>query len=137
MITGLTYFSVAVRDLNEAVALYKTLGLEQATPIRETRWGFKNAMMGSGGRNYIELIQVSDPNSALARHMRSRARPDNPEGEGIYLVSLEVDDLRATMDRVRASGGRVTTEPESPNTAWVHPLSTRFALLELAQRQGR
>lgn len=137
MIKGIRYFSVAVRDMAEAAKLYHdVLGLEQRTPIQETRWGFKNTMMGHGDRNVVELIQDSDPNSALAKFMKSRANPLNPLGEGIYLVSLEVDDLPATIERARKAGGRITTEPESPNTAWVHPLSTRFAFLELTERGG-
>ena len=135
MFEGLRYFSVAVRDLQEAAGLYKALGMEQNTEERETRWGFNNIMMGSEGKNLVELIQVTDENSALARFMKGRANSDNPNGEGIYLVSLEVDDIEATKKSIEASGGRYTTEDESPNTIWVHPLSTRFALLEISQRQ--
>ncbi len=131
---GIRYFSVAVRDLEEAIGIYAGLGMEQNSPVREARWGFRNTMMGHEGQNLVELIQVSDANSALGRFMKSRANSDNPEGEGIYLVSMEVDDLPATIERIQSAGGRVATDPESPNTAWVHPLSTRFAFLELSQR---
>lgn len=131
MIKGLRYFSVAVRDLDEALGIYRDmLGMKQRTDVRQTQWGFENIMVGDDEKNMVELIHVTDPNSALARFMNSRKNKDNPEGEGLYLVSLEVDDLAKAVADIRAKGGRVIDQG-TPNTAWVHPLSTRMAFLEL------
>jgi len=137
MIKKLRYFSVAVTDLVEAIKQFQDLlGLQQMTPIQDTRWGFRNAMMGDGDEAWIELISPFDEKSALARHMRERSRPQNPNGEGIYLVGFEVDNLKEMVQRIRDQGGRVTQEAESPNTAWIHPLSTRYAFIELSERQS-
>ena len=90
-------------------------------------------MMGNGTEALIEIIQPEDPNSALARFMRDRIGPGNPEGQGIYLVGIEVDNLKETVENVRAHGGRVAEEAESPNAAWVHPLTLRNVFFELQQ----
>ncbi|MBI4641127.1 MAG: VOC family protein [Candidatus Tectomicrobia bacterium] len=137
MIKKIQYFSVAVADLDAAIKEYEErLGLKQMTPIRDTHWGFRNTMMGNGTEAFIELIEPTDPNSALARLMRDRTTPMNPKGEGIYLVGVEVDNLEESIKQVREKGGRVTQEPESPNAAWVHPLSLHYTLLELQRARN-
>ncbi|MBM2825978.1 MAG: mce [Dehalococcoidia bacterium] len=132
MFKGIRNILVAVTDLEEAIKKYQDVfGLEQTTPIRDTRWGFRNAMMGCNGQNFIELAQPSDEKSALARFMKERSNPLNPGGEGLYLIAIEVDDLGKAVDQVKKGGGRVSQDAESPNAAWVHPLSSHYAFFEL------
>jgi predicted enzyme related to lactoylglutathione lyase len=134
MATRLKYFSVAVTDIHAAIKLYQELlGLKQMTEIKETHWGFRNTMMGDGQQAFLELIEPVDPKSALARFMKERSGLSNPPGEGVYIIGLEVDDLRSALERVRGKGGKVTQEPQTPNAAWVHPLSLRHVLIELSQ----
>ena len=129
---NIRYFSVAVTNLEEGIKLYEEMfGLKQMRPIQDTRWGFRNTMMGDGKTSFIEIIEPSNPDSALARFMKERSRPQNPHGEGVYILGVDVDDLEATVQNIRDKGGKVTQEPESPDVAWVHPLSTRFAFIEL------
>jgi predicted enzyme related to lactoylglutathione lyase len=135
LLKKLSYFSVAVTDLEESIKQYEDLlGLKQMTEIVDTRWGFRNAMLGNGEEAWIELISPSDENSALARHMRERSRPQNPDGEGIYLVGFDVDDIEEVVTNVKDKGGRIAQEDESPKSAWVHPLSMRYAFIELNER---
>lgn len=129
---GIRYFSVAVNNIDEGIKLYEDMfGLKQMTPIRETHWGFRNVMMGDGQKSFIEIIEPVHPNSALARFMKERSCPQNPHGEGVYVIGVEVDDLEATIKDIRDHGGKVTQEPESPDTAWVHPLTMRNTFIEL------
>ena len=65
--------------------------------------------------------------------MKERAIPSNPNGEGIYLVSIEVDDIKETVKQIQEQGGRVTMDEQSSNTAWVHPTSSNFAFMEITQ----
>lgn len=133
MITRIRYFSVGVRDLAEGVITYqKRFGLVQASPLGDTRWGFRNANLGSGTGTLIEIVSPNTPNSALARFMDERVHPElNPKGEGPYLVGIEVDDLEETIARVERNGGKVTREPQSPHMAWPHPTSTAMTFFEL------
>jgi len=133
---NIRYFSVAATNLDEGIKLYEQMfGLKQMTPIHETRWGFRNAHMGDGERRFLEIIEPINPDSALARFMKERSRPQNPGGEGVYIIGVEVDDLEATIKHIRDSGGKVTQEPESPDVAWVHPLTMRYTFIELHRHQ--
>ncbi len=134
MFQKITYFSVAVTDIDAAIKMYQDyFGLKQMTEIVETKWGFRNAMMGNGEQALIEIVQPSNPNSALARYMQDNVGPGNPDGQGIYLVGIEVDNLKQTVDSIRAHGGRVADDPEMPNVAWPHPLSVGNVFIELQQ----
>jgi len=129
---NIKYFSVAVTNLEEGIKLYEDMfGLKQMRPIQEARWGFRNTMMGDGQTSFIEIIEPTDPNSALARFMKERSQAQNPNGEGVYILGVEVDDLEATVKNIRDKGGAVTQEPESPDVAWVHPLAMRYTFIEL------
>ena len=133
---NIRYFSVAVTDIDEGIKLYQDMfGLKQMTPIREERWGFRSIMMGDGQKPFIEIIEPMNPDSALARFMKESARPQNPHGEGVYVIGVEVDNLEETIKNIRDLGGKVTQEPDSPDAAWVHPLTTRYAFIELHRHQ--
>ena len=129
---NIRYFSVAVTNLEEGIKLYEDMfGLKQMTPVREARWGFRNVMMGDGEKQFLEIIEPTNPESALARFMKERSRSQNPDGEGVYIIGVDVDDFEATINRIRDGGGKVTQEPESPDMAWVHPLTMRHTFIEL------
>ncbi len=129
---NIRYFSVAVTSIDEGIKLYQDMfGLKQMTPVRETRWGFRATMMGDGEKALLEIIEPATPDSALARFMKERSRPENPHGEGVYLVGVDVDDFEGTIKNICDRGGKVAQEPESPDMAWVHPLSAKFAFIEL------
>ncbi len=135
---NIRYFSVAFINIDEGIKLYEDMfGLKQMTPIREARWGFRNVMMGDGQKIFVEIIEPMNPNSAVARFMRDRSYPQNPHGEGVYIIGIEVDDLEAAIKRIRDNGGKVTQEPESPDTAWVHPLTMRFTFIELHRHRDQ
>ena len=129
---NIKYFSVAVTNLDEGIKLYQDLfGLQPMSPISETRWGFRSVMMGNGQQTFIEIIEPTSPESPIARFMKELSRPQNPHGEGVYIIGVEVDDLEATVEHIREQGGRVTQEAESPDMAWVYPLTTRYTFIEL------
>ncbi|MGK2965424.1 MAG: VOC family protein [Tepidiformaceae bacterium] len=130
-ITGINYFSVAVNDIEAAAARYeKQFGLKRRTEYEDTRWGFRNCMIGNDEQNFIELITPTRDDSALARFMKMREGPAYPGGEGIYLVGMRVGDLMEQVDRAKAGGARVTLEEESPNLAWIHPALNGNVMLE-------
>ena len=132
MLTRLTNFTIAVNDIQGAIDQYgKLFGLELMRPITPPfEWGFRTAYMGNGRDAFIELLEPTDPDSPSARFLKSR-------GEGVYLVSFDVDDLAPAVRHVRANGGRVTGIPEhedpGPGTdvVWVHPATTRGVYIEL------
>lgn len=134
MFQSIRYVSVAVSDLDAAVKRYQDLfGLQVMTPLQERRQGFKSVSLGNGTERMIELIQPATPDGALGRFMKERAITSNPIGEGVYMVSIEVDDINESVKRIREQGGRVTLDEQTPNEAWVHPTTTNFAFIALVQ----
>ncbi len=126
------YFSVAVTDLEAGIKVYEDMfGLKPMTEITETRWGFRAVMLGNDDRMQVEIVQPSNPESPLARFMKERSRPQNQHGEGVYIIGVAVDNLAESVARVRQHGGKVAQDPELPNLAWVHPLASKYVLIEL------
>ncbi|MFC1942269.1 VOC family protein [Chloroflexota bacterium] len=133
---SIMFFSVAVSNIEEGIEQYKGMfGLKQMSNIGETQFGFRSVMMGDGQKRFLEIVEPTNPDSALARFMKGRSRSQNPNGEGIHYIAVEVDDLEATVKQIRACGGKVAQEPEDPDVAWVHPLSLRSTFIELRRHQ--
>jgi len=130
------YFSVAVRDLEEGMKRYEQFfGLKPVGEIMEQRWGFRGVMLGTDEGAILEMISPQREDSALKRFMDMREGDAYPNGEGLYLVGMQVDDLEGTVQRIQAAGGKVTREEESPTAAWVHPLSNGNVMVELLAKR--
>ena len=135
MINKLSFACIAVNSLEEATKTYtKLFDLQVMQPPNDfTRFGFRSTYLGNGREALIEFLEPIDQDSAVAKFLKSR-------GEGIYLVTFEVDDLREAVREVRARGGRITGIPDGedpePNTeaVWVHPKDTHGAFIELLQK---
>lgn len=128
------YFSVAVRDLEAGIKRYEEMfGLKQTGEIFEQRWGFRGVMMGNDDGPMLELISPGDGESALKRFMDMRSGEAYPDGEGLYLIGMEVEDIGEAVQRARDAGATVTLEDESPTSAWVHPLSNGNVFVEFNQ----
>ena len=128
----LKYVGIAVTDINDAIKTYHDFyGMKQMTPVKKARWGFVNCMMGDGFDYQVELMQPVDQDSALARFMRDKVGPGNPDGQGVYHVGWATDDYDATRTSVTSNGGRVTEVPGVGGVLWVHPLSMRNTLFEI------
>ena len=95
------------------------------------------------GESHIELLEPTVPDSPIGRFLDKR-------GEGIHHVCFRVDDIYATIARLRRA--RIKLIDEEPRqgaggclVCFVHPSSTGGVLIELSQpatsqlphRQGR
>ena len=135
MLRRLTNFTIAVHDIQEGIDLYcKMFDLQLMRPISApSQYGFRAAWLGNGSEDFIELLEPTDPNGALGRFLTSK-------GEGVYLVSFDVDDLAEAVRHVRANGGRITgiLEGEEPGAdtrvVWVHPATTKGVYIQLTRQ---
>jgi methylmalonyl-CoA epimerase len=124
------HLGVAVRSIDDALRFYRDqLGLTVA--LRETVPAEKvHAAMLPLSESRIELLEASEPDSVIAKFIDKR-------GEGLHHVAIQVPDLDAAVDRLRASGARVLNDPR-PGAGghlyvFVHPSSTGGVLIELIQ----
>jgi methylmalonyl-CoA/ethylmalonyl-CoA epimerase len=138
----LTEIGIAVEDLDKAIAKFEAVFgvkadpvLEFSTPGIEMRFTAVNV-----GDQRINLLQPLGDSGPVAQAIKHR-------GEGFFNVFLQVSDLDAAMERLRAAGvDLVEPEPrvfgannyrgrayESNRIIWIHPRSFHGLLVEVQE----
>lgn len=128
MLGDVIELSIVVKDLEAAVKRFESVfGLKVYARRDSKKFGFKNAILPLG-KGHIELMQPTDPKSAVARFLETR-------GEGVYLVGFNTEDVSRSVKKLREKGVRVTESiPESrPDeaVAWVYPRDVHGVFVEL------
>ena len=128
----LDHIGIAVKDLNESLALYRdVLGLEldvpEDVPSQRVRAHF--IPLGEGA---LELLEPTAPASPIAKYLEKR-------GPGLHHVALRVDDIRATLAHLKSRGVRLIDEEPRPGAhhslvAFIHPAACHGVLVELKQK---
>ena len=131
----LDHLGIAVQSIEQALRLYDQLlgiAVTHQEIIESER--VKVAMLPLGGASCgsrIELLEATDADSPIAKFISKR-------GPGLHHVALRVDDLRATIERLKSEGARLLSEPRTGagghTYVFVHPASTNGILLELVQK---
>jgi methylmalonyl-CoA/ethylmalonyl-CoA epimerase len=125
------HIGVAVKSLAESVKVYEdALGLQVSGYDQVDEQGVRVAMLNIG-ESRIELLEPTGAGSPIDKFMAKR-------GEGIHHIAVTVDDIEATLARLKAAGVRLvddTPRRGAHNTriAFIHPSSTHGVLLELVQ----
>ncbi|HJS98537.1 MAG TPA: methylmalonyl-CoA epimerase [Terriglobales bacterium] len=124
------HLGVAVKSLAAARTFYENLGLsvvgEETVEGEQVRLA-----MVPVGESRIELLEATSAESAIARFIAKR-------GEGLHHIALRVNDLAATVERLKKSGTRLISEDIKVGAGghlyvFVHPSSTGGVLLELCE----
>jgi methylmalonyl-CoA/ethylmalonyl-CoA epimerase len=133
MITGLSHVSIVVPSLDAAAReLEEKYGLKIGEISVNAEQGVRLAYVELGNAK-IELMEPSRGGSPVAKFLER-----NPRG-GIHHFSLNVDDVAATADAIKAKGVRVLGDGGQKNVhgeriAFVHPRDFLGALVELEER---
>jgi methylmalonyl-CoA/ethylmalonyl-CoA epimerase len=133
MFAGMDHVGVAVKDLDDAIRLYRdVLGykLEAVHVLAERRT--KVALLSGGGQTNVELLTPLDDQSTIAKFLATR-------GEGIHHFAMRVENIEKVLQGLNDKG--ITLIDEQPKTgaggakiAFIHPKSTKGVLLELCER---
>ena len=126
------HIGIAVKDLQAANEVYsRLLG---KTPYKEeiVESEYVTTSFFQTGESKIELLQASDPSSAIAKFIEKR-------GEGIHHIAFRVDDIYAEMKRLKDEGFRLLNEQPKKGAdnmlvCFVHPKSANGVLVELCQQ---
>lgn len=96
---------IATEDLDEALKLWeRNVGLvPDATLDHPLGAGFKVSRLPIG-ESFLELVQPEEPNGRFYEQVQER-------GEGLFSISLEVEDLDAAIAHLRERGATVS-DPE-------------------------
>lgn len=130
MIT-INHIAIVVPDLEEAQRFWVEaleLPLERVSNVEAE--SVKVAFL-SAGAGKIELVQPTDEDSGIARYLQKR-------GPGMHHVCLEVPDIQAAMERLRAFNVELINETpresgDGRRYVFIHPRSTQGVLVELYQ----
>ena len=133
--TVLDHLGIAVRSIADSQGLYAALGV-LVSEVEEVVQERVRVMMLAVGQSRIELLEATEPDSAVGRFIAKR-------GEGLHHVALRVSDLGAAVEKLKAQGVRLVSEAVQVGASghryvFVHPSSANGVLLELveADRSG-
>jgi len=128
--TQIDHLGIAVKSLAEARKFYEKLGLN-VLPDETVEAEKVRLAMVPVGESRIELLEPSSPDSTIAKFLEKR-------GEGLHHVALQVNDLAATLERLKAAGIRLISNEIKIGAGghryvFVHPSSAGGVLFELVE----
>lgn len=127
----INHLGIATKGIDEALKFWSdALGLENVhTEIVEDQ-KVRVAMLPIG-ESRVELLEPTSEDSPISKFLEKR-------GGGIHHIAVEVDDIEASLAKLKSQGMRLIDESprigaEGCLVAFVHPSSTSGVLLELVQ----
>lgn len=131
----INHIAVVVPDVQQALGFWRdALGLTLQRVEHNSAEQVDIAFLPVGSEGEIELIAPTSDDSGVAKYLAKT-------GGGLHHLCLEVDDIAAALDGLKAKGVQLINE--SPRTrddgilyAFIHPRSTGGVLLELYQLPG-
>src|SRR5205085_5717189 len=129
------HIGIATHTLDDALQFWRdALGLEVVDIEEVAEKGVRVAMLPLGEPR-IELLEPTGADSPVAKFLEKR-------GQGIHHIAVRVDDIRATLQRLKEQGARLIDE--SPRVgagnclvAFIHPSSANGVLVELVEHTTR
>ncbi|MBW2368188.1 MAG: VOC family protein [Deltaproteobacteria bacterium] len=132
MIKGIYGINIAVKNLDEAVKNYESIFNVKAEPVKEGGFAFPGLIGAKLDINgtVLTLISYTDENTAIAKFI-------NTKGEGLFLLSIEVDNIEKDVEALKNKGFIVllkeTAVGNYGKVNFVHPKSAHGVQLELLQ----
>lgn len=127
----INHLGIATKGIEEALKFWEgALGLENVhTEVVEDQ-KVRVAMLPIG-ESRVELLEPTSEDSPISKFLEKR-------GGGIHHIAVEVDDINASLAKLKAEGMRLIDETprigaEGCLVAFVHPASASGVLLELVQ----
>jgi len=128
------HLGVAVRSIDQTLAVYRALGLSETEGSREDVPGQKvRVAFLPVGESRIELLEPAAEDSPIAKFLAKR-------GEGIHHVCFAVEDLEDALADLSRRGFRlIHSRPvegaDGKRVAFLHPEAGHGVLIELSERR--
>ncbi len=129
MIKKISHIAVIVPDLDEAMKFWvEALGLE-LSHVEQVAEQAVDVGFLPVGESDIELLKPITEDSGVAKFLQKK-------GPGIHHICFEVDDINATLTRLKEKGIQLINEVPTIGSggkkiAFVHPKGTGGVLVEL------
>lgn len=127
----INHLGIATKGIKEALGFWSdALGLENVHTETVEDQKVRVAMLPIG-ESRIELLEPTSDDSPISKFLEKR-------GGGIHHIAVEVDDIEASLAKLKAQGMQLIDEKprigaEGCLVAFVHPSSANGVLLELVQ----
>lgn len=134
MILDIDHVGIAVDDLEGSVEHYRrTLGVEPSHRERVEDQGVEEVLFPAGA-SFIQLLGSLGADTPVGRFLATR-------GPGVHHVAYRVDDVAASLARLRGEGVRLVDEVPRRGSrdtliAFLHPKDMGGVLIELVQVAG-
>lgn len=129
----INHLGIATNGIENALKFWEdALGLENVhTEVVEDQ-KVRVAMLPIG-ESRVELLEPTSDDSPISKFLEKR-------GGGIHHIAVEVEDIRASLERLKARGMQLIDEEprigaEGCLVAFVHPKASGGVLLELVQTE--
>lgn len=124
------HIGIVVNDLDATAERYRALGFNEPDRFAVPSQGIE-AITFHCGDGFVELIQPTDPDGAIARFLAKR-------GDGTHHIAYRVDDIEQALADLTARGVRlIDTTPRIGAHGWkvafIHPEACGGVLTELVQ----
>ncbi len=125
------HIGIAVENLKDSIELYEQLLNTPCYKTEAVESEFVETAFFKVGDSKIELLEASDPNSAIAKFIAKK-------GQGIHHIAYEVENIHAEMKRLEALGFELLNkEPkrgaDNKLVCFLHPKTSGGVLVELCQ----
>ncbi len=133
MIRKIEHLGFAVSNIDEALKTYEILLGTPCYKLEEVTSEFVKTAFLKVGESKIELLQATDPSSAIAKYIEKK-------GQGIHHVAFDVDDIESEIKRLTTEGFELIHKTpkdgaDNKRIAFLHPRSTEGMLIELCQEK--
>ncbi|HAX98547.1 MAG TPA: methylmalonyl-CoA epimerase [Candidatus Atribacteria bacterium] len=131
MLEKIDHIGIAVKNLDEAVRLYKDIfGMEPSLVYESSFTKAKIAFIPIG-ESKIELIQPTNPESVIGKFLEKR-------GGGVHHISYKTKDVDKSLIELDIKGVQLIDKKsrkvrENEKVAFLNPKSTNGVLIELIQ----
>ena len=126
----LDHIGIAVSSIDDALSIYRALGLADAGREAVASQGVVAAFLPLG-ETRLELLEPTGPDSPIAKFLARR-------GPGVHHLCFAVDDLEDALKDFKSRGFRLVNETPVPGAggkrvAFLHPSAGHGVLIELSE----
>ena len=131
MLEKIDHIGIAVKNLDEAIKLYKDIFGVEPSLVYESSYTKARIAFIPIGESKIELIEPSNPESVMGKFLEKK-------GEGIHHISYKVKDVDKSLSELEMKGIQLIDRKarkvrENEKVAFLSPKSTNGVLIELIQ----
>ena len=129
----LDHIGVAVVSIDDALDVYRALGLEEVHREEVPTQKVKTAFLPIG-ESRVELLEPTSEDSPVARFLSRR-------GGGVHHICFAVEDIEAALADLEKRGFRLlhsrpVAGADGKRVAFLHPDAGHGVLIELSQSDG-